>query len=111
MEKKLRGIMAELFKLTTQDWLTMKGCLGETKWGPNVTHVSLGRGEVCGPDFIHAYTHPRLALLLNPIHARIDDPVLWRCAGEVVAADRDLLVCCKRLTTIETMPLPVVRLG
>jgi hypothetical protein len=104
----MRGDMTELFKLTTQDGLTMQGCEAETKWGPNVTHVSSGQGRMCGPGFLHAYTHPRLALLLNPIYSRIDDPLLWRCDGEVVVCDRGLLVCCKRLTTIETMPLPVL---
>jgi hypothetical protein len=100
--------MTELYKLTTQDWLTRKGWSNETKWGPGVEHKALGKGFLCTSGFIHAYTHPKLAVLLNPIYSDIENPVLWRCEGKVVKSDRGLKVGCRRLKTVEIIDLPVI---
>jgi hypothetical protein len=40
-----------------------------------------GSGELCGPGWLHCYEHPLLAVLHNPIHANIHNPILW--AAEV----------------------------
>ena len=99
--------MATLYKLTRQDNTTS----GDTtlEWGAGVSHTATGPGtKLCSPDVIHAYTHPLLAVLLNPIHADYQNPKLWRCEGDVVADDHGLKVGVKTLTTIEVLPLPVV---
>ena len=100
--------MATLYKLTRQDDTT-SGRNTTVTWGANVSHTAAGSGtQLCSSDVIHAYTHPLLAVLLNPIHANYENPKLWRCEGAVVADDRGLKVGVKTLTTIEEIPLPVV---
>ena len=100
--------MATLYKLTRQDDTTSGGDTTVT-WGANVSHTAVGSGtQLCSSDVIHAYTHPLLAVLLNPIHANYENPKLWRCEGEVVADDHGLKVGVKTLTTIEEITLPVV---
>jgi hypothetical protein len=101
--------MSLLYKLTTADLKTRKGESNETTWGEGVTHSGdTTFSELCSPGFIHAYTHPLLAVLLNPVHADIPDPVLWECEGEGVISDRGLKVGCRRLTTVRRIPLPSV---
>ena len=94
----------KLYKLTTQKHTTH----GNTKWGPGVTHKATGEGtKLCSGGVLHAYTSPLLAVLLNPIHADVSDPVLWEAKGEVVASD-GLKVGCKELTTTVEIPLPEI---
>jgi len=101
--------MTTLYKLTTSTGLTRAGERNETKWGPGITHEAQGSGtELCSDGFIHAYTSPLLAVLLNPIHANIDFPLLWECEGVVLLSDHGLKVGCKKLTTIRTLPVPIV---
>ena len=67
------------YKLTNQDGYTRRGEKGETKWKPGVWQKSLsGRGTLCGPGWYHFYYSPDLSVLLNPIHADIKNPILWK---------------------------------
>ena len=97
----------KLYKLTNQDMRTHGGC----QWGEGVTHTSNGEGQLCGPGWIHAYTDPLLAALLNPIHANIAEPLLWECDGEVGKTDHGLKVGCTRLTTTREIPPPAVTMN
>ena len=65
--------MAKLYKLTDSCGRTRDG----TRWGPGVSHSGTGKGELCGPGWIHAYEHPLVAVLMNPIHANFQNPRLW----------------------------------
>jgi hypothetical protein len=101
--------MTTLYKLTRQDNTTTGGITLTLTWGAGVSNTATGSGtRLCSPDVIHAYTHPLLAVLLNPIHANYDSPKLWRCEGDIVADDHGLKVGVKTLTTIEEIPLPAV---
>lgn len=65
------------WKLTGPMHTTYNG----TKWKPMVANpkgVRSGRGGLCSPGFYHAYDSPYLALLLNPVHANIQSPILWQ---------------------------------
>lgn len=53
---------------------------------------------------IHAYRTERLGLLMNPIHADIQRPVVWRAKG-VVVADDGLKVGVKTLVIEGRLPL------
>ena len=82
---------------------------GETQWGENVTHVATGNGMAfCSPDLIHLYSHPLLAVFLNPIHANFNNPLLWEAEAEIVASDNGLKLGAKRVTTLRRIPLPTV---
>ena len=100
--------MTTLYKLTTSDYKTRKGHPEETQWGEGVTHTVSGEGELCGRGWLHAYTNPLLAVLLNPIHAAIENPVLWECSGEIGKNDRGLKVGCKQLITKNILPIPQI---
>jgi hypothetical protein len=80
-----------------------------TQWGEGVAHKANGYGDLCGPGWLHAYEHPLLAVLLNPIHAVFDSPQLWEAIGEGEIKREGQFKCgVTRLTTIRQIPLPVV---
>lgn len=94
----------KLYKLTDGDGKTLNG----TQWGPGVSHSGTGEGELCGPGWIHAYEHPLIAVLLNPIHADFKNPRLWEAKGEVGLREGQLKCWCATLTTIREIPLPEI---
>ena len=63
------------YKLTTQDLTTY----ANTKWVLNEWKETSGNGELCNSGWLHCYTSPLLAILLNPIHANIFNPKLFKC--------------------------------
>ena len=96
--------MTTLYKLTDQEMRTHGGyqwVLGETRTAP-------GGGPLCSPVWLHAYTDPILAVMLNSIHADITEPRLFKCEGLVGATDLGLKVGCTSLTLTEEIPLPTV---
>jgi len=94
----------KLYKLTDGDGQTRNG----TQWGPGVSHSGTGEGELCGPGWIHAYEHPLIAVLMNPIHAGFENPRLWEAEGDVGLRDGQLKCGCATLTTIREIPLPEI---
>jgi hypothetical protein len=96
--------MIKLYKLTDRDGQTWGG----TQWGPGVSHSGTGEGELCGPGWIHAYEHPLVAVLMNPIHANFQNPRLWEAEGEVGLRDGQIKCGCKTLTTVREIPLPSI---
>ena len=96
--------MIKLYKLTDSCGKTRN----DTQWGPGVSHSGTGEGELCGPGWIHAYEHPLIAVLLNPIHASFENPRLWEAEGEVVLREGQLECGCKTLTTVREIPLPKI---
>ncbi|KKL58315.1 hypothetical protein LCGC14_2226540, partial [marine sediment metagenome] len=59
-----------LYKLTDSNDQTY----GKTQWGPGIEHAASGKGPLCTEGWLHAYTDPLLAVLLNPIHGNYKDP-------------------------------------
>lgn len=100
--------MTIVYKLTDQDNYTRRGHPNETKWGRNVTHTAKGSGGLCSDGVIHAYSSPLLAVLLNPIHAAIENPKLWKAEMEVRYSDKGLKIGGKTLTTVAEIPVPEV---
>ncbi len=92
-----------LYKLTKQDHTTYGGM----KWGPGVSHRATGdkAGGLCTSGYIHAYTDPNLAVLLNPIHGNFSNPVLWEGEGKIYETD-GLKVGCRQFTTVKEIKLP-----
>ena len=94
----------KLYKLTDQEGRTKNN----TQWGDGVTHTAPGTGDLCSSGWLHAYTDPLLAILLNPGHANISEPRLWEVEGEVGATDHGLKVGCTSMTTVREIPVPVI---
>ena len=96
--------MATYYKLTDENFRTSRG----TQWGEGVTHQVSGEGDLCGTGWIHFYLTPELAVLLNPIHAAFDDPVLWEIEAKIGKSDAQLKVGSKKVKTVRQIPLPRV---
>jgi hypothetical protein len=62
-----------LCKLVSQTLTTYN----DTLWVPGEWRETSGQGELCSNGWLHGYTHPLLAALLNPIHANIRNPRLF----------------------------------
>jgi len=95
------------FKLTRPDRTTYNGY----RWATLRWHETSGEGGLCGLGWLHAYTDPLLAVLLNPIHANLHKFVLWeaRGAGER-KDDRGLKVGYSRMRLIKKLPVPMITL-
>lgn len=96
--------MKKLYKLTDENCRTRN----DTQWGPGVSHSGTGVGKLCSPGWVHAYEHPLIAALLNPIHADFKNPRLWEAEGEVAIRDGQVKCGCKTLTTTREIPLPEI---
>ena len=95
----------KLYKLTDQNAQTMNG----TQWGPGVTHETDGTGSLCGPGWLHAYEHPLLAVLFNPIHADFYSPRMFDAEGSGASLrDEQLKIGVTSLTTIREIPFPEI---
>ena len=101
--------MATLYKLTDENGRTRNA----TQWGQGVTHFVEGPADqpLCSDGWIHAYEHPLLAVLLNPIHGNFENPRLWEAKGVVGKRDGQLKCGCRALTTLREIPLPTVTLA
>lgn len=82
---------------------------GGTQWGAGITHETSGEGELCTKGWLHCYTHPLLAVLLNPIHADFQNPHLWEVeVGGDHKTDNGLKEGWSRMTTVRQLKLPTV---
>ena len=84
---------------------------GDCSWGEGVQHDAPGEDWLCTSGWIHVYTHPLLAVLLNPVGARYDPESmrLWRC--EVWGrskTDYGLKEGWQHVKTVDELPVPVV---
>lgn len=92
-----------VYKLTNQDNTTKNNTL----WGENVSHEATGYGRMCGPGWLHAYSDPRIAVLMNMAHGRFMNPKLWEAKGEGEFCDDYGKKCgFTKLTTIKETRLP-----
>lgn len=94
----------KLYKLTDQNLQTYKG----TQWKNGERKTASGTGDLCSSGWLHAYEHPLLAVLLNPIHANFDDPRLFEAEGKIGKRDGQLKVGCTELTLTKEIPLPII---
>ena len=75
--------VATIYKLTDMNMKTYgdtRGALG--KW-----NRTSGKGDLCGPGWLHLYTSPVLAELLDPIHANFREYRVFRGASGPVISD------------------------
>jgi hypothetical protein len=94
-------------KLTNKDGYTKN----QTLWGENITHEATGSSNqaLCSDGWIHFYEHPLIAVFMNPVHARLNEPRLYSCLIEgEIKKDGQLKSGCKKLTTLSRLPLPVI---
>lgn len=93
------------YKLTSQKLTTFNGF----QWEIGKKVITSGKGELCGPGFLHYYHDPLLAVLLNTLHARIENPRLFTVLAEGVHKDDlGLKGGCTEMTLLEEIALPTI---
>ena len=93
------------YKLTDENGQTRN----QTQWSPNVSHSANGEGkELCSDGWMHFYTNPLIAIVMNPRHADFKSPKLWECETSGEHLHEALKSGCKTLTTIKEIPVPKV---
>jgi len=91
------------YKLTEQDLTTYN----DTKWVLNEWKETDGFGKLCTGGWLHCYSDPLLAILLNPAHANITNPKLFKCEVEgKCLTDHGLKEGWTRMRIIEEVPFP-----
>ena len=81
-----------LYKLTDQGGYTRE----ETHWDIGILHGKVDKQanpRLCSSDVVHAYRDPDVALLLNPIHANISNPLIWEVKGVICVEDWGKVGC------------------
>ena len=68
------------YKLTDENGKTQNN----TTWGDGKEYRTKGGGDLCTDKWLHCYSHPLLAVLLNPIHADFKNPKMCKveCSGK-----------------------------
>jgi hypothetical protein len=95
----------KVYKLTDKDGRTRNN----TQWGENITHTAPGVGELCTAGWIHSYSDPLLAVMLNPIYGEFAEPRLWEAeASGAMKHDCGLKSGSASLTTLQEIPVPTV---
>jgi hypothetical protein len=99
--------MTIMYKLVTQDFTTHNSMV----WELNKTNVATGPGnKMCTNGVLHCYASPEQAVLFNPTHANIQNPVLLKITCSDILDTDGLKYCSKEQTPIEILELPVFTL-
>ena len=97
----------KMYKLVDKKWETRNN----TKWSIGQTNKVTGEGKkLCSPDLLHCYKSPVQAVLFNPIHASIRNPILLEIECSEILADDGLKYGCKEQTPLKELALPKVTL-
>jgi hypothetical protein len=94
-----------IYKLTSQFNTTNGGF----EWTPKKWKKVSGIGELCTSGWLHAYQDPFVAVLMNTVHACIDNPKLWEAEGRGEFKDDNGLKCgYSQMRIIKEIPLPKI---
>ena len=93
--------VATIYKLTDMNMKTYGGY----PWVLGKWNRTSGKGDLCGPGWLHAYTSPVLAELLDPIHANFREYRVFRgeASGPVIS-DSGLKVGYTNMRITEELP-------
>jgi len=97
------------YKLTNQDMRTHNGF----QWELGKEVITDGENdELCNDSWLHYYHHPLLAVLLNPIHAQINNPRLFevKALGKHLD-DKGLKGGCTNMILVKEIELPEITLN
>jgi hypothetical protein len=92
------------YKLLTQQMTSHGGM----QWHIGGTNKATKSGNaMCTDQVLHCYAYPELAVLLNPVHANIKEPRLFKIHCSEIVANDGLKQACKEQTLVEELSLPV----
>jgi len=83
-----------------------------TLWGKNISHTAVGdiNNNLCSDAWIHWYKNPLIAVLMNPVHANFDSPILWEAESSGKEIHEPFKSGSRTLTTLIPIELPHVTL-
>jgi hypothetical protein len=97
------------YKLLTQDMKTRKGKYNEMDWSDvGEWHEANGEGGLCTAGMIHDYDDPWIAVVMNPAHAAIHNPVMYETERDGPTETDGLKCGCKRLRLVRRVDIPDV---
>ena len=93
------------YKLTDSEMKTHKGFQWELgKW-----YETTGEGDLCSPGWLHFYNDPLVGMFMNPAHANIKNPRLFRAEVEGNFIDDNGLKCgYTKARLVEELPVPQI---
>ena len=93
------------YKLTDSKMRTYKGFQWEIgKW-----YETTGKGKFCSSNWLHFYSDPLVGLFMNPNHANIENPRLFRAEVEGKFLDDHGLKCgYTKARLVEELPVPQI---
>ena len=92
-----------MYKLLTQDMKSHRGF----QWEINKEYrIDKHGNELCSDQVFHCYSHPILAILLNPIHANIDNPRLFEIEVDAIVNDDGLKYGTKIQKLVRELEVP-----
>ena len=97
--------MKTAYKLTDSKMRTYKGFQWELgKW-----YETTGEGKLCSSNWLHFYNDPLVGMFLNPIHANIKNPRLFRAEVEGKFLNDNETKCrYSRTRLVEELPVPQI---
>jgi len=99
--------MKVAYKLTD---LKMRTCNG-FQWELGKWYETTGEGELCSPSWLHFYSDPLVGMFLNPVHAGIENPRLFRAEVEGKFLDDNGTRCgYSRARLVEELTVPQISL-
>jgi len=91
------------YKLTDQELRTHNGFQWEV--GKKYTIEKPGT-KMCSDQVFHCYSHPVLAVILNPVHANIKNPRMFEVEVDEIVAGDGLKFASKAQTLVSEIALP-----
>lgn len=96
------------YKLTDQQMQTYN----KFQWELNKWYKVSGEKKLCSDGWLHFYSHPLLAVFLNPIHAAINNPRIFKVEVKGKYEDDNGLKCgYSEARLIKELALPVITLN
>jgi hypothetical protein len=102
-----------VYKLTDKDGYTRRGKENQIKWQVGTVKTVGGKGDLCTDQWIHAYEHPILAVLHDPVHGEYGDTTrMWECETDdgVIKRDGQMKLGTTKLHILREMKKPKVTL-
>jgi len=81
----------------------------EFQWELGKWYETTGKGDLCSPGWFHFYNDPLVGMFLNPVHAGIENPRLFRAEVEGKFLDDNGLKCgYSRARLVEELTVPQI---
>ena len=100
-----------VFKLTSREMKTRVGYPQETQWVLGEWKAVLGKGDLCTDGWLHAYSHPLIAILRNCRDANIINPRLFEAEVDGVSRVEALKGGYQRMRLVREIPLPTMTIA